>query len=118
MSDIDLNHRLEMYDTKKPDSLDIANIIETKTNQSCAILALIQNNFTGENETKLTDEIIFNALQSVCLELMDIKSIANHYHDSHKELMTLQANKEASYALNKNEQSDRHKKTTRLEPNG
>jgi len=81
-----LNARTEYYNPKHPESVGFANDIANKTNQSCAILALVQSEFTGENKNKSNDEIIFNALQSVYLELLDIKSIANHYHESHKKL--------------------------------
>jgi len=106
-----LNARTNSYNPKNPESTGLANDITDKVNQSSAILSLMQNEFTGENEDRSTDEIIFNALQSVYLELLDIKNMVNHYHDSHKRLMTAQTNEEANYALSKNEQSDRHKKS-------
>jgi len=80
-----LNHRLDLYDPKNPEPFGIADVIETKTSQSCAILALIQSEFTGESKDKLSDEIIFSALQSVYLELIDIKNIVNHYNEHNRQ---------------------------------
>ena len=79
-----LNARTDSYNPSNPESTGLANDISDKANQSCAILSLIQCEFTGENENRSTDEIIVTALQTIYLDLIDIKTIANHYNDSHK----------------------------------
>ena len=50
-----LNARVDSYNPSNPESTGLANDINDKANQSCAIISLVQNEFTGEDENKATE---------------------------------------------------------------
>lgn len=76
---LDFKHRLSAYNSENPDSVSLVDTLCMATDRACASIAMIQSNFLNDGN-QLNDEIVFNALESVCLEIKDISEIVNHFH--------------------------------------
>jgi hypothetical protein len=81
---INLKHRLSEYDSKFPTSVCLFDSINNATDRAEAIIHLLQNEFIGEGQ-RLDDSSVFNLLESVRLDLVDVKAVAEHYHESQKQ---------------------------------
>lgn len=79
-----LNHRLNSYAAAKPEPYDVSNAIDAMTGRASAVINLLQGEFAFDSDSRLNDEIIFQALQSIEMELQDIKSTVEHFYQANK----------------------------------
>lgn len=75
---LDLSHRYSSYNTETHELTDIHNEVIAMNDRATSVLHLLQNEFVMENRS-LDDSCIFNALESVRLELEYIKRLLSHF---------------------------------------
>lgn len=80
---MNLNQRLNGYDTEGPTHTCLIDTTDSMLGRAEAMTLLIQNEFSG-NRT-LNDDVIFQSLESLRLELQDIKAVTKHYHEAQKQ---------------------------------
>jgi hypothetical protein len=79
----DFSHRLSILgDEAKPHLLSDA--INTKTRQAKSILRLICSQLMLEDKDRLSDEIIYDSVESVIEIINDIDAISDAYYEAHK----------------------------------
>lgn len=78
---MNLEHRLSGYDIQKPITTCLVDATGNMVDRAEAVLFLIQNEFIGDSRT-LEDSVIFQSLESVRMELQDIKAVTEHYHEA------------------------------------
>ena len=66
------------------DNYQLFDAVDGMTDRACSVLTLIASEFSLDRDMRLNDEIIFNALQSVEMELHDIKSTVDHFYRAQK----------------------------------
>jgi len=78
-----LNHRAELYGNY-PAAL--SDQIDATANRGLAIIELLQPALLGGNEFEINKETSYAALESIRLDLLDIKAIADDFYRCHKKL--------------------------------
>ena len=81
---MNLNHRLNSYSAAQPAAHDLTNAIDAMTGRAFAVISLLQGEFAHDSDSRLNDEIIFQALQSIEMELHDIKATVEHFYQANK----------------------------------
>jgi len=81
---INHSHRLSAYDPKKPNSLGLHEAVEDAKLRALSVVYLLQQQFTGEDISKVNDEIIYSSLDVIEKELCDIGSLIKHFHEAEK----------------------------------
>ncbi len=76
-------HRLNGYDTKSPEAFQLADCVGAMTDRAQAVLTTIQDQFHGD-EIKLKDEYIYQAIETVLMEIKDINEVVNHFNQAQK----------------------------------
>jgi hypothetical protein len=82
----DFKHRLSVLgDEASPHYL--ADAVNNAANQASSLITMIQGQFLGSeySDGKLSDEIIFNCLESVYHLVLDMKAIVNAYNNAVQE---------------------------------
>ena len=82
----DFNHRLSaLGDEVLP--VYLVDAVDNAADQASSIITMIQGQFLGPefSDGKLSDEIIFNCLESVNRLVLDMKAVVNAYHDATRE---------------------------------
>jgi len=78
-------HRLENNDLNKLCSVELVDAIHSMTKRAEAVITLLESEFIFKNENPLNNEIMLQALQSVRMEIIDIRITTNKYHDYQRE---------------------------------
>ena len=79
---MNMNHRLNGYDMKDPTSLNLVDAVEDMADRAKAVVTFVQNEFVNGDDSKLNDALIYDALQSVVMEILDIKKVVSHYNQT------------------------------------
>ncbi len=80
---MNIEHRLNGYDTENPTHTCLVDATDSMLGRAEAMTLLIQNEFSG-NRT-LNDDVIFQSLEAMRLELVDIKAVIKHFHEAQKQ---------------------------------
>lgn len=82
---LDLSHRNSEYDTEKPCLTGLVDAYTNTSDRAEAVVRLLQSQFIGENSVTLNDSVMFSALESVEHDLLDMKTLIEHYHKAQKQ---------------------------------
>ena len=79
---IDFSHRMPtpFYDVYCPHNLSDA--INQATDRATGVLHMLAGQFTGEDDCRLNDGIMFNVIMSAIREIEDVNSIVNAFSDA------------------------------------
>jgi len=82
----DFKHRLSVLGDE-PSPRCVADAVNNAANQASSLIIMIQGQFMGPecSDCKLSDEIIYNCLESVYHLVLDMKAIVNAYHNAVQE---------------------------------
>ncbi|MEE9339938.1 MAG: hypothetical protein V3U87_17855 [Methylococcaceae bacterium] len=80
---IDLR-RLNGFDPKKPTYFQMNDAVDAMADRALGSINLLQNNFLDENHFKVPDSVIVNALEGICLEILDIKKVTKDFYKSQR----------------------------------
>lgn len=81
---MNFNHRLSGHDPKSIKPNTLADVINGMTDRARASVSLLQDNFTGEHDFRVSDETAYNALEAVYMELVDIQKVVFEFHKIQK----------------------------------
>jgi len=84
------NHRLENNNINTLSTVQLSDAIHSMTQRAESIIAIIQGEFVGDSRDELNPELMFRALDSVRMEVADIRETVNKYYSYQRE----QENKE------------------------
>jgi hypothetical protein len=82
----DFNHRLSVLGNEALPYL-LADAVNNAADQASSLITMIQGQFLGSEHSdgKLSDEVIFNCLESVYQLVLDMKTIVNAYDNAVRE---------------------------------
>ncbi len=68
-------------DPKEPNTFQLCDAVDSMAERALATSALMQNQFLSQDATQSSDEINFNALDSINLELKDIQKTIKEFNE-------------------------------------
>lgn len=78
-------------------AFELSEEVNGMANRASGILIMLQDEFIGEVDCRLNDEIIYHVLESAVREVSNIKSLINAFHDqARSELINNQDLKEVA----------------------
>ena len=80
-----LEHRLSGYNLQKPTATCLADAVGNTVDRAEAVINLLQGQFETDSGQTLRNGLIFDSLESVRLDLADIKAVIEHYHETQKQ---------------------------------
>lgn len=83
-NDISFKHRHISYNSDKPDLIAVYDDTALITERAKSLIHLIQNELIGDDRT-LDDSVLFEALETMRFDLMDIETLLAHFVESQKE---------------------------------
>jgi len=84
------DHRLENNNPYELTHTQLEESIRSMTLRAESVLIMLESEFIMNNGDRLTDEIIFGVLNSVRMEVLDIRSTVSNYHDFQRQQMELE----------------------------
>lgn len=68
--------------------LNLVDEVNGMTNRASSVLTMLEDEFIGENDCRLNDEIIYHVIESAIKELADIKRLVNAFHNEARNKLT------------------------------
>ena len=81
--ELDFNHRLETYDQYNPDLLALVDSVSHASDRAEAVITLLEGYFL-DDRCSMNDDAIYHVLESVRLDVVDIKKMVSHFHQAQK----------------------------------
>ncbi len=75
-----LNHRLNGHDIDAPENCSLVDAVDAMTGRASSVVTLLQSKFATNQDCQLSDEIMYEALESVAMELVDIQKTVQQFH--------------------------------------
>ncbi len=79
-----LTHRLNNYTVDNPEPHDLSDAIDAITGRAFSAISLLQDKYAFDTGSRLNDEITYMTLQSIEMELQDIKATVEHFYQKNK----------------------------------